>query len=107
MVFGVSPDSVASHKNFKEKHNLSVMLLSDPEHRVLEAYGARGTRKMCGKESAGVIRSSVLTDPEGTVRRVMAQGRVFRPCARGAPSLDGTGKVGFDALWGLEKGSAE
>ena len=68
MVLGVSPDSVASHKKFKDKHNLSVKLLSDPSHKVLEAYGAWGIKKMYGKESAGVIRSSVLIDPEGIVR---------------------------------------
>jgi peroxiredoxin Q/BCP len=69
-VFGVSPDSVASHKRFKEKHKLSVRLLSDPSHGVLETYGARGIKKMYGKESAGVIRSSVLIDPQGIIRMV-------------------------------------
>lgn len=68
IVLGVSPDPVASHKKFKGKHNLSVKLLSDPSHKVLEAYGAWGIKKMYGKESAGVIRSSVLIDPEGIVR---------------------------------------
>jgi thioredoxin-dependent peroxiredoxin len=66
----VSRDSVESHKKFKQKHNLTVKLLSDPEHRVLEAYGAWGTKKMYGKESAGIIRSSVLIDPAGIVQRV-------------------------------------
>ncbi len=45
-------------------------LLSDPEHKVLEAYGAWGIKKMYGKESAGVIRSSVLIDPAGSIRKV-------------------------------------
>jgi peroxiredoxin Q/BCP len=67
-VLGVSPDSVASHKKFQEKHNLSVKLLSDPSHKVLEAYGAWGIKKIYGKESTGVIRSSVLIDPEGIVQ---------------------------------------
>lgn len=70
IVLGVSPDSIASHKRFKQKHDLSVKLLSDPEHKVLEEYGAWGTKKMYGKESAGVFRSSVLIDPQGVVRRV-------------------------------------
>jgi peroxiredoxin Q/BCP len=69
-VLGISPDSVASHKKFKQKHNLLIKLLSDPEHKVLEAYGAWGIKKMYGKESAGVIRSSVLIDPKGLIRRV-------------------------------------
>ena len=66
----MSPDSPASHRKFREKHSLSVKLLSDPEHKVLEAYGAWGIKKMYGKESAGVIRSSVLIDPDGIVRKV-------------------------------------
>jgi len=61
---------VASHKKFREKHNLTVKLLSDPEHRVLESYGAWGIKKMYGKESAGVIRSTALIDPTGIVRLV-------------------------------------
>ena len=68
IVLGISRDSVASHKKFKEKHNLLAKLLSDPSRTVLEAYGAWGIKKMYGKESAGVIRSSVLIDPEGIVR---------------------------------------
>lgn len=70
MILGLSPDSVASHQKFKQKHQLAVKLLSDPDHKVLESYGAWGIKKMYGKESAGVIRSSVLIDPEGIVRRV-------------------------------------
>ena len=69
-VLGVSSDSVASHQRFKAKHNLSVKLLSDPERRVLQAYGAWGIKKMYGKEAAGVIRSTVLIDPKGIVWRV-------------------------------------
>ncbi len=69
-VFGVSPDSVASHKKFREKHSLTVELLSDPDHSMIEAYGAWGVKKMYGKESAGVVRSSVLVDARGIVRRV-------------------------------------
>ena len=69
IVLGVSPDSVVSHKKFKGKHNLSVKLLSDPERTVLESYGAWGIKKMYGKESTGVIRSTVLIDPDGFVRR--------------------------------------
>jgi peroxiredoxin Q/BCP len=70
VVFGVSPDSVASHKKFTEKHDLKVSLLSDPEHKVLEDYGAWGPKKMYGKEYFGVIRSSVLIDPDGVVKFV-------------------------------------
>jgi len=68
VVLGVSPDSAVSHQKFIQKHNLKVELLSDPEHTVLEAYGAWGTKKMYGKEYEGVIRSSVAIDPKGVVR---------------------------------------
>jgi peroxiredoxin Q/BCP len=68
VVLGVSPDSVASHQKFIQKHNLTVELLSDPEHQVLKAYKAWGMKKMYGKEYEGVIRSSVAIDPQGIVR---------------------------------------
>ncbi len=67
-MFGVSPDSAASHKKFRDKQSLAVQLLGDSEHKVLEAYGAWGVKKMYGKEYAGVVRSSVLIDPKGVVR---------------------------------------
>jgi peroxiredoxin Q/BCP len=70
VVLGVSPDSAVSHKKFKTKHNLSVKLLSDPSREVLEKYGAWGTKKMYGKVSEGVIRSSVLIGPDGIVRKL-------------------------------------
>jgi peroxiredoxin Q/BCP len=65
----VSPDSVASHQKFIEKKNLTVDLLSDPQRDVVQAYGAWGLKKMYGKEYEGVIRSTVIIDPAGIVRR--------------------------------------
>jgi len=65
---GVSPDSVASHQKFMAKHGIKVELLSDPEHTVLEAYNAWGLKKLYGKEYHGVVRSSVLIDPEGVIK---------------------------------------
>ena len=67
-MLGVSPDSVASHQKFIQKHSLSIDLLSDPEHNMLKAYKAWGKKKMYGKEYEGVIRSTVVIDPDGTVR---------------------------------------
>ena len=67
-VMGVSPDSAASHQKFIQKHNLTVDLLSDPQHQVLKAYSAWGMKNMYGKQSEGVIRSSVAIDPQGVVR---------------------------------------
>ncbi|NYT02683.1 MAG: peroxiredoxin [Methanosarcinales archaeon] len=69
-VVGVSPDSPASHQRFREKHDLRVILASDPEHQVLESYGAWGLKKMYGKEHLGVIRSTFLIDPQGQIARI-------------------------------------
>lgn len=67
-VIGVSPDSPESHRRFREKHQLSIELLSDPEHTMLEKYGAWGEKNRNGKIGMGVIRSTVVIDPEGRVR---------------------------------------
>jgi peroxiredoxin Q/BCP len=70
VIFGVGPDSCKSHQNFTSKHELKVNLLSDPEHKVLKAYGAWGKKKNYGREYMGVIRSTVLIDPEGKIAEV-------------------------------------
>lgn len=66
-VVGISPDSPASHRRFAEKHGLSVTLLSDPDRTVLRQYGAWGIKTLYGKRHEGVIRSTVLVDPQGRV----------------------------------------
>ncbi len=66
-VIGVSPDSPESHRKFIDKQKLKICLLSDPDHKVLEKYGAWGEKNMYGKKSMGVIRSTVLIDPEGRI----------------------------------------
>lgn len=66
-VFGISPDSVESHKKFIKKHDLKVELLSDPDHKVLAKYGAWGEKSMYGKKYEGVIRSTVIIDPQGLI----------------------------------------
>nr|MBN2278599.1 thioredoxin-dependent thiol peroxidase [candidate division Zixibacteria bacterium] len=67
VVLGVSPDSTESHRKFIAKQNLKITLLSDPDRKVLEKYGAYGTKKMYGKEVKGVIRSTFLIDPDGKI----------------------------------------
>jgi peroxiredoxin Q/BCP len=67
VVIGVSPDSEASHQRFTEKKDLDITLLSDPEHQILEPYGAWTEKKLYGKTFLGVVRSTVLIDPEGKV----------------------------------------
>ena len=67
VVLGVSKDSIASHCKFRDKYDLNFPLLSDPDGKVLEKYGAWGEKNMYGKKSMGIIRSTVLIDPAGKV----------------------------------------
>jgi peroxiredoxin Q/BCP len=69
-VFGISPDSVKSHQNFIEKHNLKVDLLADPEHEVLEKYGVWQEKSMYGRKYFGVVRSTYLINPDGNIEKV-------------------------------------
>jgi thioredoxin-dependent peroxiredoxin len=66
-VLGCSRDSAESHRRFIAKHKLKVKLLSDPDHAVMEEYGAWGEKNNYGKKTMGVIRSTVLIDPKGVV----------------------------------------
>jgi peroxiredoxin Q/BCP len=70
VVLGISPDDPDSHNRFRRKFNLPFRLLSDPDHKVIEQYGAWGERrKWYGRRLAGVTRSTVLIDPKGIVRK--------------------------------------
>ena len=64
---GISPDKPSALKKFDDKYTLGFPLLSDPDHAVLDAYGAWGEKTRCGKTSVGVIRSSFLIDEGGLV----------------------------------------
>ena len=70
VVLGVSPDDAESHRRFREKYGLPFTLLADTEHRVADAYGVWGTRKLYGREYEGVSRTTFLIDEEGRVERV-------------------------------------
>lgn len=76
VVLGVSKDSIASHEKFAAKYALDFALLSDPEGAVLEKYGAWGEKNLYGKKSMGILRTTVLIDPAGTVRKVFPKVRV-------------------------------
>lgn len=76
VILGVSPDSVRSHKNFEEKKGLKITLLSDKEHKVIEAYGAWQLKKMYGREYFGVVRSTYLIDPQGIIRHIWKKVKV-------------------------------
>lgn len=69
VVLGVSGDGAASHRKFAEKYSLPFPLLSDETHDVMRAYGAWGTKSMYGKQFEGVIRSTVVIDPQGKVAK--------------------------------------
>src|SRR3954464_1879246 len=68
VVLGISPDKPAKLAQFVERDALTFPLLSDPEHAVLEAWGAWGEKSMYGRTSVGVVRSTVVVDPDGVVQ---------------------------------------
>jgi peroxiredoxin Q/BCP len=68
-VLGISPDKAASHQKFRAKYGLDFGLLSDPDHKVMERYGAWGEKTMYGRTTTGVIRSTFLIDEKGKVAR--------------------------------------
>ena len=65
VIVGISPDGVESHQRFRAKYGLPLILLADPEHQALEAYGVWKERVRDGKTSMGVERSTFLIDEEG------------------------------------------
>ncbi len=69
-ILGVSRDSGESHRKFIEKQNLNFTLLSDPEHKVMEEYGAWGEKTLYGKKSMGVIRSTFVINEDGVIEKV-------------------------------------
>ena len=70
-VIGISKDSVASHVKFAEKHGLPFILLSDPDLQAIQAYGVWQEKKMYGKVSMGVVRTTFLIDAEGKIEAIM------------------------------------
>lgn len=73
VVLGVSRDSVASHKKFEQKYSLPFTLLSDEDRKVIEAYGVWQEKKLYGKTTMGVVRSTYLIDEEGTIVKAMGK----------------------------------
>lgn len=69
-VFGISADSVASHKKFAEKQGLPFTLLADENKEMVNAYGVWGKKKMMGKEYDGIFRTSFLVSPDGTIAKI-------------------------------------
>jgi thioredoxin-dependent peroxiredoxin len=81
-VLGISPDQPSKLARFRDQEGLTFPLLSDPDHAVLEAYGAYGEKKLYGKTTVGVIRSTFVIDADGNIERalygVKATGHVAR-----------------------------
>ena len=71
VVIGISKDSVASHQKFAEKYGLPFILLSDPELEAIKAYGVWQEKKLYGKVSMGVVRTTFVIDENGIIERVM------------------------------------
>ncbi len=76
VVVGISADSPKKHRNFIEKKELEIMLLSDEEHKVLEQFGVWQLKKNYGKEYMGIVRSTFILDPQGVVRAAWEKVRV-------------------------------
>ena len=70
-VIGVSKDSVASHLKFAQKYDLPFILLSDPELQAIEAYGVWQEKKLYGKVSMGVVRTTFVIDEAGNIEKIM------------------------------------
>ena len=81
-IIGISPDSPDKLLSFRDKEQLGITLLSDPDKQVLTAYGAFGKKKLYGKEVVGVIRSTFIVDAEGRIEKaaynVKATGHVSK-----------------------------
>jgi thioredoxin-dependent peroxiredoxin len=75
-IVGISPDSIASHGKFITKHNLEIILLSDPEHQIAEDYGVWQLKKFMGKEYMGIVRSTFAIDPGGKIVQIWSNVKV-------------------------------
>lgn len=71
VVIGVSKDSISSHEKFAEKYNLPFILLSDPELQAIQSYGVWQEKKLYGKTSMGVVRTTFIIDERGKIIKVM------------------------------------
>jgi peroxiredoxin Q/BCP len=75
-ILGVSPDSVKSHKKFREKFHLTFPLLADADHAVAEQYGVWQQKKFMGREYMGIARTTFVVDKEGTIKAVFPNVKV-------------------------------
>jgi peroxiredoxin Q/BCP len=85
VVLGVSPDSVASHKKFKEKFNLNFKLLADEGHQLADAFGVWKEKTLYGKKYWGNERSTFIIDEEGRIAKILAN---VKPAAHAGQVLE-------------------
>lgn len=83
-ILGISPDSVEAHRKFKAKFQLPFALLADEGHKVCDAYGVWGPKKFMGKSYEGVLRTTFLIGPDGSILRVFEN---VRPAEHSAEVL--------------------
>ena len=84
VIIGISKDSAASHLKFAEKHGLPFILLSDPELEAIRAYDVWQEKKLYGKVSMGVVRTTYIIDEQGVIQKVMPK---VKPDANAADVL--------------------
>ena len=85
VVIGISKDSAASHQKFAQKYNLPFILLSDPELQAIQAYDVWQEKKLYGKVSMGVVRTTYIIDEQGNIEKVMPK---VKPDTNAAEILD-------------------
>jgi thioredoxin-dependent peroxiredoxin len=73
VILGISADSVKALANFKTKRKLNFPLLSDPDHKTIQAYNSWRMKKFMGRSSMGIVRSTFLIDPGGKVDKIWDQ----------------------------------
>ena len=91
VVIGISKDSVASHLKFAQKHELPFILLSDPELQAIQAYDVWQEKKLYGKVSMGVVRSTYIIDEQGMIEKVMPKVKPDTNAAEILAYLNGEG----------------
>ena len=90
VVIGISKDSTASHQKFADKYNLPFILISDKELDAIEKYGVWQEKKMCGKVSMGVVRTTFIIDENGMIEKIMPK---VKPDTNAAEILEYIGKM--------------
>ena len=91
VVIGISKDSVASHLKFAQKYDLPFILLSDPELQAIQAYGVWQEKKLYGKVSMGVVRTTFIIDEQGNIEKIMPKVKPDTNAAEILAYLNGEG----------------